>query len=137
MKWRVSFIERPIALEPAAAAISGEAAKKLARALLEKTDAQLLKLSGLTAGDTLLITGPTSDLPWVESVLYLGRDPSAPRLLLPTALTPDVPADVFEAAIAKTNLPFPVAVLPSPKRLISMHLARPIERALLTAWLGS
>lgn len=137
MKWRVSFIERPVPLQPSAAAISGEAAKKIALTLLEKSDAQLSKLSGLTAGDTLLVLGAATDLPWVDGVLYLGRDPNAPRLLLPTALKPDVPVDVLEAAIAKTNLPFPVALLPNPKRLIPMHLARPIERALLTAWLES
>jgi MoxR-vWA-beta-propeller ternary system domain bpX5 len=31
-----------------------------------------------------------AELPWVDGIVYLGRDPEAPRLLLPTHSTPTV-----------------------------------------------
>jgi hypothetical protein len=47
--------------------------------------------------DVLLVVG--DELPWADGVVYLGRDPDAPKLLLPTTLMPEVPVDLFERAL--------------------------------------
>jgi MoxR-vWA-beta-propeller ternary system domain bpX5 len=41
---------------------------------------------GLGGADWVLLLG--EEPPWVDDLVYLGRDPAAPRLLLPTHLAP-------------------------------------------------
>ena len=45
----------------------------------------------------VVVLGATEALPWVDGVNYLGRDPDAPRLLLPTMLRPAVAVDAVRA----------------------------------------
>ena len=93
-------------------------------------------IAAVAGNDLIVVLGEATALPWTDGVIYLGRDESAPELLRPTALTPTVPAAVLEAAIRKVvPKASPVAVMPSPARLIPCGSARSIDRALLAAWL--
>lgn len=135
---RVGFVQRRLPLSPAAAAGVGEAARRLGERLLEGEDRQLAALRGVAGDDVLVVLGEAESLPWVDGIAYLGVDPSAPRLLLPTALEPDVPASLLERALvgrtpAERGL---LAVLASPRRVIPAGGARRIERALLERWLS-
>ena len=58
----------------------------------------------------------------------LGRDPSAPSLLLPTALEPDVPLPLFERAVVALarGATAPIVVLVDPPALVCAGAARPI-----------
>lgn len=134
-----AFSPRSDILDPLAVVGVGPVARALADRLLRLTDDQLLGLRGLVGDDLLLVLGQTEALPWVDGVEYLGRDPGAPRLLIPAMLRPVVALDVFERAIARhaSTIASPWAVLVSPARLISVADARPIERRLLEAWLGA
>ena len=91
---------------------------------------------------TLLLIGAAEELPWVDGVVYLGRDPEAPSLLLPTTLEPDVPAPLFERAIlarARAAAP-PIAVLVDTGHvgaLVGAGAARAVGRAELSAFLGA
>lgn len=133
----VAFRPRAGPLAPLAVAARGEAAAAIAERLLARDDAALAKLSGVTAAGVILIAGEAEALPWADGVLYLGRDPAAPSLLLPTALEPDVPAPLFERAVLAraASLIAPVAVLVDPPALLSAGSARPVERRLLAAFL--
>jgi hypothetical protein len=94
----------------------------------------------VAADGVLVVVGASSELPWVDGVQYLGRDPRAPRLLLPTALEPaGMPIEVFEQAILAhaERLAPPLAVLALPPRVLSVAAALPIVRARLEAWLES
>jgi hypothetical protein len=143
---RVTFVPREQPLVPAAAVAVGAAARRLGRRLLEE-DSRLAELRGLGSGDLLLVIGDADSLPWSDGIAYLGRDSEAPRLLLPTALRPDVPLDLFERALfrrsesASPERQSPaaggvLAVLASPRRLVQVGLARRIERPLLEQWLS-
>ncbi len=135
----VAFRPRAAPLVPVAVAACGAAAFALAARLAERDDAALARLSGVGGEGLLVVIGEAADLPWVDGVVYLGRDPGAPALLLPTALEPDVPAPLFERAILAhaSGAPPPVAVIVGPAGagplLAGTGGARPIRRGELLA----
>lgn len=134
----VRWTPRSAPLPARAVVASGAAAKALGRRLAELGDESLRVLAAVAGDGLLVVLGDESALPWIDGVTYLGRDESAPDLLLPTALTPTVPAAVLEAAI-RSLVPrsAPVAVLPSPPRLINCGAARAIDRDRLRAWIDA
>jgi hypothetical protein len=133
---------RAVPLAPAAVVARGKAAAALASRLARRDDAALGRLSGVGAPGLLLLIGAAEELPWVDGVVYLGRDPEAPSLLLPTLLEPDVPAPLFERAIlarARGAAP-PIAVLVDSGyvgALVGAGAARAVGRAELSAFLGA
>jgi hypothetical protein len=133
----VNFSPRLEPLAPVAAAASGSAARALVERLLRMDDEQLETLRGAAGRDVLIVTGETDALPWADGTVYLGRDPQAPRLLLPCALVPDIAPDVFERAIARhaASLPPPWAILTAPPRVFSAAPASLITRAYICRWL--
>jgi hypothetical protein len=131
------FSLRQDLLLPVAAAACGKAARALAERLLQCSDDQLSSLRAAAGKDVLIIAGETEALPWVDGTVYLGRDPLAPRLLIPAMMQPDVAADVFERAIARQAvlLPPPWAVLIAPPRVFSAAYVTAIDRAHILRWL--
>lgn len=129
---------RPEPLAPVAMVALGTVAPLLARRLLALDDAGLARLHGVTGDGVLLILGEATTLPWVPGVLYLGREPEAASLLLPTTHTVSVPAALLERALLQRFplLGSPLAVLPESRQVLSAYLARPISRKLLRARLG-
>jgi hypothetical protein len=107
MKW----LPREPPLEACAVVAFGEAAKKLR---VPKS------MPCIRTAEMVLLIG--DDLPWADGVVYLGRDPAAPKLLLPTTLRPDVPLDLFERALLKKFEDAPLAVIGD--RVISAGHAR-------------
>jgi hypothetical protein len=134
---RIGFFPREDLLEPVAAIALGAAARALADGLLRRSDEQLAALRGASGDGLLAVAGEGAVLPWADGVVYLGRDPAAPRLLLPTMLRPSAPLEAFERAIARRAAPesAPWAILASPPVVFSLAAARPIERSHLRRWL--
>ncbi len=134
---RVAFVSREVALAPLCVGGLGDVARALARWVLRDDGPRLSELRGVAANDVLLLMGAAETLPWVDGVFYLGKDPHAPRLLLPTQLRPDVPLAAFEQAIVRHvgELESPIAVLAHPCKLIPLAEARPVNRERLAAWL--
>lgn len=135
-RFPLEWTPRDAPLEARAVVASGAAAKALGRRLAALDDAALRTLAAVAGNDVIVVLGEAAALPWADGVVYLGRDDSAPDLLLPTALAPSVPVPVLAAAV-RTVVPEAsrVALLPSPARLIPCGAARSIDRALLAAWL--
>jgi hypothetical protein len=133
---RIPFVPRPDILDPIAVVGSGLVAVALAQRLQRLADEALHQLRGAAGDDVLVVLGAADALPWVDGVNYLGRDPAAPRLLLPTTVRPAVAADAFERAIARhvAALPGPWAVLPDLRRVFSVMHAGPIDRDVLGRW---
>ena len=132
VEWR----PRDPPLAPVAAVARGAAAPRLARRLLRGP--QPLTSFRLVAGRELLVVlGPSDDLPWVDDVLYLGRDDRAPALLLPTHTTPAAPLPLLERAWLRRvpGADLPLAVVPGPGLLISIGRARAALAADVQAWL--
>lgn len=129
---------RPEPLAPVAVVALGAVAPLLARRLLALDDTGLERLQGVGGEGMLLILGETAALPWVPGVLYLGREPEAASLLLPTTYTVSVPAALLERALHQRfpQLGSTLAVLPESRQVLSAHLARPISRELLRERLG-
>jgi hypothetical protein len=126
-------------LEPTAVFAAGPAAAALLRRLGQRSEEALGALRGVAAapGSALpfvLVLGEAALLPWADGVLYLGRDPAAPSLLLPTAASPLVPLALVERALLQRApaQPPPLAVLPAPWGLVvPVGEARPLSRARL------
>jgi hypothetical protein len=135
----IAFVPRPDSLDPVAVVGAGPAARALAQRLLWLPDAGLAALRGVAGAGLIALIGDTEALPWVDGVVYLGRDADAPRLLMPTTLRPAVPPDIFERAIARHAGPAagPWAVLSAPPRVLSLADALPVERACVLRWLGA
>jgi hypothetical protein len=124
LAWR----PREVPLVPCAAIGLGPVARALGRRLAALDDAALGALAGVAGAGVLVAIG---DAPWVDGVVYLGRDPAAPRLLLPTALAPAIPPAVLDAALIATG---PLAVIAG--RVVPCGAARAIDRGALAAWLA-
>jgi len=134
----ISVVWRPrtTPLDPVGVAARGEAARSLARRLLARDDEALARMSGAAAPELLVVLGESADLPWVDGAVYLGKDVSAPSLLLPTTREPAVPLPLLERAFARAaKAPPPLAVLLDPPLLASLEAARPILRTTLERWL--
>jgi hypothetical protein len=106
--------------------------------LLTREGGSLARLSGAAARSLLVVTGPEDDLPWADGVVYLGRDPAAPSLLLPTRALPNVPLALFERAMLRAHptLGAPIVVAEVPSVVLSVSAARALTRARVEAWLA-
>jgi hypothetical protein len=117
-----------------ALAATGLRVSVLIQRLLEEPDERLSRLRGVIGAGCAIVLGETEALPWIEGLTYLGRDPDAPSLLLPTNLAPSVPATLLERALfAQIDEAPPIAVLPDPPRIASVSKALPIARSRLLA----
>lgn len=123
----LAWLPRAAPLAVSAAYAAGEAARALARRLLARE--ALGELAGVAGDALLLVIGEA--LPWVDGIVYLGRDPDAPRLLLPTALAPTIAPAVLDALVPGAG---PAAVVPG--RIVPCGEARAIDRDRLAAWVA-
>jgi hypothetical protein len=110
----------------------------LARRLLAFDEAEAAALRGVAGPGLLALLGEAASLPWVDGILYLGEDPAAPGLVLPTTRFPSVPPALLDRALRARfpDLAPPLAVLPAEQRLFSLAGARPVARARLIALAG-
>ncbi len=130
----VAWGPREPPLAPVAVVARGTIATALGTALLLDPRPAL---AGVCGPGLLVLFGPADALPWVDGCAYLGRDPDAPGVLLPTTLRPDAPLPLFARAVL-ARVPdggAPVAVLRDPPALVPLGGARPVDRMRLTGWL--
>ncbi len=132
----VTWGPRAEPLTPCAVVGLGEAAAALGRRLLEAAPEGLLAVAG---DDLLLLSGPEDALPWVDGLVWLGRDPEAAELLMPTTLQPSAPAALVQRALLDRFGADggPWAVLPAEGRVVACATLRPLEPERLTRWLAS
>jgi len=136
-EFKINWIARDTPLLPTAVAAYGPASLRLARRLLQLPDESLSQLEGVAGQQLILVQGAGEQLPWADGVQYLGVDPAAPFLLLPTNYRPSLPeAFVQKALLKKAGSSGRIAVLPSPLLLVPLQAARPVFRSVLTAWMG-
>src|SRR6478752_2009668 len=132
---KVGQAARALPLTPSAALSLGPGVPALAARLLELSDAHLQRLRGVVGNELLLVLGDAVDLPWSDGVVYLGREPSAPELLLPCTATSDVPAPLLlRALLARHRARPPLALSFEPPLVFSVEEARPLSREALATW---
>lgn len=133
---QVTWHSRLAPLSPLAVAAQGNVATSLAHRLLKESDDVLTRFKGVSGDGLLVILGPEELLPWVDRVIYLGRDHLAPSLLLPTNLEPSVPLSLFERSLTERYSDvIPCALLLDPLSIVPLTEARPIARKSLIKWL--
>lgn len=126
----IAWSDRSVPLAPAGAWADGDVAVRLADRLLRMPVTARTRLEGVSTEDTLVVFGAAEDLPWVDGITYLGRDPAAPSLLVPTRQSPNVSMALLGAAIGGG----PCAVLLDPPRIVSLSNALPVGRETLERW---
>jgi hypothetical protein len=139
----LGWIARAVPLPARAVFARGPAARALARRLLDTPAERLRALRGCASdgGDALFILSSDGEaaLPWADGACYLGHDPAAPDLLLPTNRAPAAPVDLVAAALAaRLGGRGPWAVVPRDGgglTAIAVAGAAPVARPRLDAWL--
>ena len=118
---------------PARAVVGGKA---LARRMLARPDAELHRLQVVVSGGRLVALAPAELLAWADGATYLGSDPRAPELLMPTTQEPDVHPQLLERALRRLKgaEEGPLAVIAG--EVIPLGLAAPPSRERLTAWVN-
>ena len=127
IKWQ----NRLDALEPLAVIAFDRAAIRLREKLLSLEDEKLSILQGIFAENLLFVAGANDILPWVDGVIYLGKNPNALSIYLPTNLRPEMPLDLFEKSLLRNfadQKPFAVVG----KKIIPVGKMRPISRQILS-----
>lgn len=102
IQWRQS----PAPLTPEGILVTGEQKQHLFECLAQMTSEQLATLRGSHNEHIALLIGPPESLPWLpvsgsSDAVYVGKNPLAPHLWLPTHLTPSVPIDLLDKAIIR------------------------------------
>lgn len=131
MKVRLSWVARQPPLAADGVVGVGEVGRALARRLLARGDCGSFR--GVAGEHALVLLG--RDAPWAEGAVYLGRDPAAPGLWMPTRLRPDLDTALVSRKLRADGLVGPVALLPEQGLAIPLADARPIEVERLKAWL--
>lgn len=132
LTWRA----RDVPLEPAGVLGTGRAARPLVERLLRLEDITLNLLQGGANRDVVVVLGPRESLPWVPGLMYLGRDPHAPNLYLPTTSAPEFPLEELQKALAGRFSRTPLALLPPISTVFPLDTVRPLVRNRLEAWLN-
>ncbi len=134
----VTWQSRDQALVACAVSARGKVALNLAHRLLDLDDEALASLKGVSGPGFLMVVGAEESLPWVDGVNYLGRDPRAPSLLVPTTLEPSIPIALLEHALA-TKFPGmqPLALVADARLVVSLGSARPVAAGSVRQWLES
>jgi hypothetical protein len=114
----------------------GPVARALCQSLLGRPLGGLSGVVGEAGGRrVVVILGEEARLPWVDGVVYLGRDPEAPGVLLPTRQRPALPVDLFARGV-RLRLPesgWPAAVLADAGLFVPTGAARALGRDQLQA----
>lgn len=119
-------------LEPRGIWSRGADARCLALRLLERP---LNDLRGCTSGDQLVLLGPPEQLGWVEGAVYLGLEPGAPLLYVPTLWAPSLPAEWICSRLARL-VPPPWLMLPTPLQVLSLAGLSAVEPPSLARFAG-
>lgn len=128
---RLSWLPRAEPLLAIAACALGPAARPLGKRLLRLPAAQQRRLRGVAGRGVLAILGEGEDLPWVDGVVYCGRDPRAPLLLVPTNLQPTVDAALLERAVLARHRQLTPPLLLAESCLVPMGEALTLAEASL------
>ena len=76
--------------------------RRTIKALRALEESRLSSLRGSYCNDVMILLGSKSALPWFSnSAIYLGRMKSAPNLLIPTTLSPNLPIDWISREIKR------------------------------------
>lgn len=127
------LIPRREPLEPRAVLAFGPVAQRLMARVLEYSDVELAQWTGVTNDELVVLLGDGSGeavLPWVDGVIYLGSDPRAPGLFVPTAIETKAPLELVARSLLRRSPP-PLAVSLEPPRIVPLVKARRLSRALV------
>jgi len=131
----VRWQRREPPLSPAALAVRNEHLGSLHTSLQRREPEVLQLLEIVRFEDGVVVFGPAAQLPWVDPGLYLGRDPQASGLLVPTQEQANVPMDLFERALRRRlgDITGTLAVLPAWEKVVPLHAAVHLSPSLLAA----
>lgn len=129
----ISWSPTDTPLQPCVAVATDSIAAQLLQKLITMDDAALAAYKGVAGKNIVLISGDS--LPWVNGIRYLGSDPQAPNLFVPTNLQCNIPLALLDKAIKRQVANTPVALLPELNAMVSFQQALSVCRDLVSDWL--
>jgi hypothetical protein len=136
-QFEINWETRAQPLTPVGAGARGRSAIALGLRLLKYSDDELAQLKGVVGEETMVVLGATELLPWVDGIVYLGRNDSSSSLLLPTTYVPNVHVSLLEnALLARHKGHAPLVVFLNPTAVVSVAKALPVQRNALQQWLA-
>jgi len=93
-------------LEPGALVAPRSVVPSLFARIGQIDDERLSRLRGVSTPDAWIIVGAAEDLPWVEGLIYLARDPEARSLYVPTYKRLEPSAALIERALGASRAPY-------------------------------
>jgi hypothetical protein len=128
MRW----VDREPPLAPSGMVARGAAARVLAARLAQHPG---VGVRGVAGAGLIALLAPADRLPWVEGAIWLGSDPLAPTLLLPTTRRPADPIEWVEAAVLR-QAAHKLAALLEDGSVIPLDRARPVGEAEIARFLA-
>lgn len=124
-----------------AIAVAGRGVTKLIimERLRRRAPSDLIGLHLITFNDYFVILGDPCNLPWATGAIYMGRDPKAPNLLLPTMLEPTLSTNVLERVLSNYSgyTATAIAVFARPLYIMPIVDARPLTEEPSIKWIYS
>lgn len=127
----LSWHERPTPLTPTGIVGVGEVAISLARRVLLEDQPSLFQ--SVAAKDLLVVLHHQP--PWVDGGVFIGVDPDAPGLYLPTWMELSVHPQLVARALRDKGLIGPVVLLPHLNTAVPIKLAGRLDPKRLLDWL--
>lgn len=117
-------------MEIAGAVGQGAVGRSLAQRLLAE---DVGRWHGVAWADGLVVLG--ADVPWVRGLTWIGQEPQAAALYLPTRVASSVDPRWLIEALRSQGRRAPLLVLPETGLLLSLAGARPLHGEALRAWM--
>jgi hypothetical protein len=129
----LTFTPRDTPLRASGVVAFGAHARSLARRVLASLEDTFADLEGVVGDDVIVFLGEETTLPFVDGVHYIGEEPGAHSVLVPTTHAPSVPVQWLDALLREQHVTLPVALVPRDEALhvIPLGLARKVDRAVL------
>lgn len=133
----LAFAPRAAPLVPRGVVAFGDVAKALAERLLAYPDEALAALSGVHGDGAIVLLGDEDALPFVDGVVYVGREDGIASVLLSTTHAPNVAVRWIDALLRERKVEMPAVLLSHEGALhaLSVAAARPVTRARLAHFL--
>lgn len=135
----VTWVPRDEPLVARGAVAQGDVATDYALRLLTLRDDALRGLRGVAGDGLLVVTAERLEVPWFDGLRWMGRDPDAPNVWLPTTERPSVSAALIERVLSgRAGLepsPWMIWCEAGRVRVVSLATARALDRSRIESWL--
>lgn len=132
---QITWFKRKSPLPAKLAAAIGATSIKLGRRLLAYENNRLEQFKAVASHNLLIIASENSQLPWVDAIIYLGCDPAATQLYMPTLLKPNLAVALLQKRCLQLYQQSPLAILPATNQIVALQSLQTIDKSSIRHWI--